>query len=201
MSNNFDFFSLSIFTYSEMPIFLQAVKDTFFSDFAAGRAILFADKLQVEKYYSPEVGGNHDDCFSFWKTLKYPNKIFLSSNSADGRFTLCNVLHLKLNCDFVLCRMSGNIEYPLYDFEYTSASNERRSILAYKDPKWVFYESGKPLSFEDLNLYKNRLIKKRLNNDIIKQYLLQMGVIFEEIGVNVSESYTCIRKIQGKKHV
>ena len=193
MNYNFEFFSLAIFFTREMPVFLQTVKDTFCSDFATGRAILYADELNVEKYFTPEVGGNHDDFFSFWQTRNYPDLIFFTSNSTDGRYTLCNVLHLKLNCDFVLCRMSGNIEYPLYEFHYTSASGGSRSIIAYKDPKWVFYENGVPLPFENLSLYKNRLIKTRLNTEIIRSYLLQMGVVMEMIDVNVSGSYTCIR--------
>ena len=61
-----------------------------------------------------------------------------------------------------------------YHFHYYS-STKCRHILCYQDPQWVFYEDGAPLEFENVELYKLRLKKKRLNKEIILQYLNHLG--------------------------
>ena len=49
---------------------------------------------------------------------------------------------------------------------------------------------GKPLSFEDLSLYKKRLHKDKMNIDIIFRYLKEMGIYFETIDKKIKECYS-----------
>ena len=64
--------------------------------------------------------------------------------------------------------------YAAYHFNCFDGT-KKRYVLCYQDPQWVFYEEGKPLEFEDVELYKSRMKKKRLNKEIILQYLKRLG--------------------------
>jgi hypothetical protein len=46
--------------------------------------------------------------------------------------------------------------------------------------KWVFYEAGSPLWFENPEYYKRRMIKKRLNYGILKEYCQKLGIDFDD---------------------
>lgn len=199
MTNDFYFFSFSVFDYSDITSFAETVKAIFRHDINNGRAKLNAGSCLVKDYFNPPCGGNHDDIFSFWKIKSDPNHIFFSSNSEDGRLTLCNVLHMKLKCNFVMCSLSNDIKNPLYHFHFSKLSMEERDVLAYKDPKWVFYTNGVPLAIEDLSLYEKRRIKDRLNNEVIKTYLLRLGINFDVIDNNITHSYTFTRDITEDK--
>ena len=195
MNDNYSLFSFAVFYFEDIAKFKNTIKSIFHKDFMEKKAELFSQEaFHVEHYYNPK-GATQSDVFSFWKIKSNPDKIFFSSNSLDGRFTLCNVLHMQLKCDFLLCTLSNeNLgSFQQYVFHYASEKNERH-ITVYQDPQWTFYECGTPLPIEDMSLYKKRLIKNRLNNAIIKQYLCKMGIVFERINDNIIESYTCIRR-------
>ena len=60
-------------------------------------------------------------------------------------------------------------------FRYISKGKSIRTVYAMQDPRWIFYENGEKQWFEyDLN-YKQRIIKKRLNKDILVSYCEQLG--------------------------
>lgn len=61
-----------------------------------------------------------------------------------------------------------------YHLHYYSKINVR-NILCYRDPQWVFYEDGEPLEFENTELYKQRLKRKRFNKEIILKYVHYLG--------------------------
>lgn len=71
------------------------------------------------------------------------------------------------------CRICDEL-YASYHFACFDGT-KKRYILCYQDPQWVFYEEGVPLDFENVELYKLRLKKKRLNKEIILQYLNHLG--------------------------
>lgn len=71
------------------------------------------------------------------------------------------------------CRICDK-PYAAYHFACFDGA-KRRYVLCYQDPQWVFYEEGEPLGFENVELYKSRLKKKRLNKEIILQYLNHLG--------------------------
>ena len=191
----FNNFSLTIFDFSEIAIFCDAIKEVFKEDFEVGTASLRTNGFEIEKYFNPSIGGEMDEECGFWKTRLYPNKIFFTASIIDGWYTLCNVLHRRLHCNFVQYKFSNVKDYPAYHLHYVGADGGERHILAYKDPRWVFYDVGNPLDYEDLNQYKNRLVRDRLNNKILIEYMKRVGVDFEKIDAEIIESYTFIRKI------
>ena len=66
--------------------------------------------------------------------------------------------------------------------------------MAYKEERWIFYEYGTPLVIENEKYYKNKLIKKRLNNDIIAEYLKKVGVNIWEIDHSIINCVTYTQK-------
>ena len=45
-----------------------------------------------------------------------------------------------------------------------------------------FFEKGNILSFENAENYKKRIIVQRMNNDIIKKYLIVLGINVDREG-------------------
>ena len=81
-----------------------------------------------------------------------------------------------------------------FKFYFSNSNLEERLIQVYKEDRWVFYEEGIPLSIEDQSYYKNKNIKKRLNNSIIKEYLLKLGIDLCLIDSKISKGFVFIRK-------
>ncbi len=188
-------FSLTVFDYSEILNVKEVIKDLFETDFLSGSASLTENDFDISKFYAPTYDYHIEEVACFWKTESYPNKIFFTASIIDGWYTLCNVLHRRLHCGFVQCLFSNERDSQGYSFHYGGADGRERDVLAYKDPRWVFYEEGDPLDFEDLNLYKSRLVRDRLNSKILIEYLKRMGIDFEKIDMGITESFTFVRKI------
>ena len=82
------------------------------------------------------------------------HKIFFISNYEDGLINLCKQIQIKLECSLIMCAMSNNLTYPKYMFYYLNQSENERLIQVYKEDKWIFYEKGYALPFENVNFYK-----------------------------------------------
>jgi hypothetical protein len=99
--------------------------------------------------------------------------VFLS-NLSEGCITTINAL--KLTNDFIRIRTSemGRL-YPFNEFEYKK-DDKTRIVQAYLDSdKWVFYERGEIMPFENPEYYNRRKKKERLNFEIINKYLEANG--------------------------
>lgn len=90
------------------------------------------------------------------------------ANIMDGYINLVKYVSKKCGMKFYNILISDGKSQMMeaYHFRHYS-SGAIRHILCYRDPKWVFYEEGEPLEFENVELYKSRLKKKRLNKEII----------------------------------
>lgn len=193
-TNDFDSFSFTIFETESLPEVKTTIEKIFKEKFELGKALFTQDAFDLENFYNPSVSGCIDDFFTFWEEPKYKNRVFFTSNSADGRITLCNCVSKMLSCNFFKCRMhssKSNDTFPFNSITYKRVGADvDRSVLAYKDPKWTFYEVGKPEDFEDLNFYKKKCIKDRLNSEIILSYLSKYGIDFQDLGQNIQDYFT-----------
>ena len=70
--------------------------------------------------------------------------------------------------------------------------DERIAMLQRAEEKFRINQVAIPLSIEDQSYYKN--IKKRLNNSIIKEYLLKLGIDLCLIDSKISKGFVFIRK-------
>ena len=113
------------------------------------------------------------------KSIKSDIVVFLS-NMPDGWPTLLNVYFSKYNHDIISIVLSADTQkFPLYRFEFKNGAKQR-IIQSIKDSdKWEFFQSGLVLPFEKTENYKSRKVSDRLNNDIIKGYLLENGISLE----------------------
>jgi hypothetical protein len=120
---------------------------------------------------------------------------FFVANIQDGWHTLIYSVckHFKLRC-FELSISNDTIDYPSNKIVcYDNGVNIRsiRAIMA-DDNKWEFYQKGDPLAFENLENYKKRRIKDRLNRAIIIQYLARLNIDLNSNDFWISEKPTLL---------
>ena len=99
----------------------------------------------------------------------------------DGYVNLIKHISKQFNLNFYhfVIQTSSSQMLESYQFHYYSNSQSRH-VLCYQDPQWVFYEEGMVLPFEDISLYKQRIKKSRLNENILLQYLRRLGWNIED---------------------
>lgn len=187
---DFNYFSFAVFESDDILSVINLLREIFSKGKKDRKIICEIEDFNVKRFFNPTLSGVGNRLFCIWKIKSTPHRLFLTS---DGDFsTVCNAISLNLKYNFVKCTMyrHDDMVYPYYSFTYSNCKENRRSIVVYKDPKWIFFEQGIPLPFEDLSLYQTRLVKNRLNNAIIIQYLSKLGIDFYSIDKDVTESYT-----------
>ena len=130
----------------------------------------FYKKLDIENDIVPERGGAHFPKVVFFKpvsacvTVQY-------SNYYDGWFTLSNYISEKIQKPFYLISFSNETSNDqCFLFSLYQNGAVKRMVRAMQDPKWIFYNDGTVLPFENEDYYKKRRINDRLNKDIIIEY-------------------------------
>lgn len=185
-------FVFTVFEIESLQTIKEVIEERYKERFNMEKAEFVQEPFNLKNFYNPSSSASKDDVFVFWKEKKYENRILFTSNSSDGRFTLCNRLSKILSCNYFMCRMLLETEeiYPFFEIRYKRYGiEEERCVQAYKDPKWTFFEKGEPLDFEDLELYKKKYIRDRLNSDIIISYLSKYGIGFEDLGKDVQDYF------------
>lgn len=130
----------------------------------------YFDSFFKEEVYSAE---SNDIVFS---PVSCPNITLFTSNLSDGGSSLVFIMNEFLKLDSISLRISKTEDfYKVYDFDYYKDGDSIRYVRSMQDPRWEFYERGNPLWFEDIELYKQRMIKKRMNKEILISYCLKLG--------------------------
>lgn len=194
MVSDFKFVTFSVFDISDFSKLTDAVREIFKKKIEKGKVALYERKPIIKEYINPKSGGSHFPKFSCWQNKIYNNKVFFISNYEDGLANVCRNIQKHLRCNAIMCALSNETENPFFKFHYFNSNLQERLLQAYKEDKWVFYEEGTPLPFENLDYYKNRLIKNRLNNSIIKEYLLKTGVDFCLMDSQITNGIEAVRK-------
>lgn len=149
-----------------------------FSDFSKNWRVTQREDVNFKEIYYPfpPLGGAHFQNFIIWEPLNKPNTTVFYVNLSDGWNSLMEVYADKWKKECIHISMSDkSLNDPMCHFYYYCGKN-KRIIQSYKDDdKWVFYETGNLLPFEETQYYKKRYIKDRLPNELIMQYLSSMG--------------------------
>ena len=125
--------------------------------------------LSRKEYVSP----NSYTAF-FYRPLNAPDFVCMRTPLEDGWQTLFNVLSLELAVEsYRISASSGRDDF--YCFQSYQQGKERVVYLM-KDTKWIFYEKGERLPFEQSEAYAKRRIRDRLNEPMLLDYLLQVGL-------------------------
>jgi hypothetical protein len=120
--------------------------------------------------YNPKI------CMAYF--IKTNNGIIMIPNLQDGWNSLFYTITFDLKINGYFFKLSSkDIIDPYNCMIYIEKGIERRICSNIKEnKKWTFYEKGKPLFFEDIENYKNRLKRNRLNQNIIINYLKELKI-------------------------
>jgi hypothetical protein len=127
----------------------------------------------------PPFGGAHFPKAIFYKPKCCEDKTIMISNYSDGWESLSNYIsnELKTSCCSFKISINENIDDVLNSFSFWKEKSIQRHVSVMKDPKkWIFYEYGDPLWFENTSHYKQKVIKKRLTKDILIFYSNKLGI-------------------------
>lgn len=197
MNTNFSFFTFSVFQGCSFDEFTEMfVNKGFEESFRNKTVFVKKDKLSMQQYINPIEDGTKFEKFSWWSNPKYTNVVFLASNERDGLYLRCTREAVEMKCALIKVSMSTKTKDEpegLFWFQYISPEGKERLVYALREDRWIFYEEGEPLPFENLDYYKRRMIKERIGNDVIIEYLSKLGVNFFDIDENVSQCMTLER--------
>lgn len=108
----------------------------------------------------------------------------MSGSQSDGFLTIGYILSRRFGYDIVRICLTTDLDNRINDeeiyqcryFHYLGKSDsDERLVRVMQDPRWVFFEMGEPLPFEQTEKYTERIKKKRLTNDMILDYAEAMG--------------------------
>ncbi len=194
MENNFKYIIFSVFDVCDFILFTEIVNKIFKDEIDDGKADIYSKIPNIDEYINPQSGGSHLPKFSCWQSNIYSNKVFFISNYEDGLSNVCRIIQKHLKCCVTMCALSNDTVNPFFKFYFSDSNFKERLVQVYKEDKWVFYEEGTPLDIEDINYYRNNRIKKRLNNLIINEYLLNLGIDFTKIDNDIYRGIVYRRK-------
>lgn len=104
-------------------------------------------------------------------------KTLFVSSVADGYSSMVLSLSTAIPGQHLSVNVSRlDIAYPANAINVVEAGKSIRSIYAMLDgDRWVFFQKGEPLFFEDADRYQARRKKDRLTPQIVSTYLNQIG--------------------------
>jgi hypothetical protein len=178
------------FTYSFLEIDLQLVHSTLLDQFEDNEKYkLSLNPFRFDLYENkPFSGGKHYPKAVFYNPVCCKEKTIMVSNYSDGWDTLNNLICSKTNSSCYSFKLSNkNIPNALNSFTYRESDSYKRIVSVMKDPKWIFYETGNALWFEDPENYKQKMIKNRLNREILISYSIKLGINLNDDSFGISD--------------
>jgi hypothetical protein len=172
---DYNYFTFSLFNTSLKTIEKYIFSDSFFTENGFGIMRMPQSIVNICFEYNPKI------VIAYF--VKTSNGTIMLPNLQDG----WSSLFYRITCDLKISgyrfTLSSNSEKEPYNcMVYIEDGLEKRVISNIKeDKKWTFYEKGAPLCFEDIENYKNKLKRNRLNQDIIIKYLHELNITKESM--------------------
>lgn len=147
------------------------------SEVAAAVGFVFGDKTRNEKYRTtrravcltdiyegfPPRGSAHRKKVFLMPLQEIPNRTLVVANLEDGWESLGYIASTKHNVEALILEVSTlHDEYPANAFTVVQGGSIVRHVSARKEDRWVFYEEGTRLAFENTALYAKRRIRDRM---------------------------------------
>lgn len=124
----------------------------------------------------PLNGGAHMEKAYFYAPESSRNQCVMFSNYADGLSSWAYQITASLKIKAYLFRIStDDYAEAMNAFSLIEDGKNLRTVYAMRDPKWTFYCQGEALPFEDGRQYQRRIIKQRLNKDVLISYCAWLG--------------------------
>jgi hypothetical protein len=172
---NINLIDYDFFTFSWLDTSLENIEKHISTD------NVFGDNRFRIKKVSQIIGGirfeyNPKICIAYF--IKTDNGIIMIPNLQDGWNSLFYTITFDLKTNgYFFTLSSKDIIEPYNCMIYIESGIEKRICSNIKEnKKWTFYEKGEPLFFEDIGNYKNKLKRKRLNQNIIIKYLQELKI-------------------------
>ncbi|MBK3476433.1 MULTISPECIES: hypothetical protein [Pseudomonas] len=180
----------------------QCKKITFAYTEASYEDVLYKLKIKaaLDKTYSLHAGTNKindifvvaDKCDPQIYNSKILKAIFLPckatcgtmmiSNIQDGWRTLCFQLSTELEKGFYVFDWTDTSHKNVINsFTYIENGEVLRAVYSMKDPRWIFYQTGEPMRFENTTFYDNKIKSKRINKSIILDYCKYLNLDLDNI--------------------
>lgn len=125
----------------------------------------------------PPAGGAHPFKLVVYTPCSCPSSTVFISNRRDGWNSFCYLMaerHKKFQIQ--VTSTSNHAKYPKNMFQTWHDGRSSRIVMALRDDdKWKFSERGETQPFEENGLYLHKLIKERMNRNIIISYLNKIG--------------------------
>ncbi len=172
---NYNYISLTIINYEINEVFKLLRKRLIDEYENVGDWSFFSNPNNIPEIMGSgqTMSGKINRKFLIWEPDNYSNKTIFLSNSTDGCYTVINA-SLPESIDMIRISVSKYNIGNFNSFEYRKDS-KTRLIMAYYNEPWEFYQEGDIQSFENKKYYKRKLIKDRLNYEIINEYLEANG--------------------------
>jgi hypothetical protein len=171
--SQFEYFTFSCFESS-----LEEIEDFLFTKMSVEKyKIIKQQSFEFDLYkVKPQKGGSHLNKAYFFVPNLNDTIVVMVSNYSDGWQTLTNFISSELKLNAYSFRITNNENDESFNsFSYLKKGNKIRTVYTMKDPKWVFYSEGDNQWFELEEFYKRRLIKNRLNKEILYQYCSKLN--------------------------
>lgn len=172
--NKFKYFT---FTYLDTP--LEQVKKYILERWRGDdKYRITYTPFQFDLYdSSPPKGGAHLEKFYFFTPKSCESKCIMFSNYPDGLSSLIyQITHFLKTRAYCFQISASDVPDAINAFSCIENGKELRTVYAMKDPKWKFYSQGEIQPFEDTELYLQKMIKRRLDKDILVSYCVKLGI-------------------------
>lgn len=121
----------------------------------------------------PLPGGAHFEKIIFYQATE--SGCIMLSNYEDGMDSMTHIISSKLDTKILNFRISSvHCLDPVNSLDCVNNGKLQRAIYALKETKWQFYSYGDPLWFESPENYNNKVIKNRINADILTDYCAKL---------------------------
>jgi len=145
-----------------------------------GEIKIYESKVDLDRINPPPIitpGGTHFVKILIWEPTDNNKLTAVFVNLADAYDSLIYVWNKRFKKQSITVRLSNDAtsEYPHHEFKLRTKDNIERVVYSHVETKWEFYESGPIQAFENIEYYKQRKIRDRLNNEIINEYMAKLG--------------------------
>jgi hypothetical protein len=118
----------------------------------------------------PPVGAFYYSCVN-------DNKLIFVSNLSDGWDSLLYCITEANHSSYLSFRILSGA-YPLVEMSFIDSGETVRLVRAMKEDKWLFYEKGDLLWFEDKEQYNKKRIRDRVTYDLLLSYAKKNDIDF-----------------------
>jgi hypothetical protein len=165
-------------TLTFFPVDINIVKNYFISAIGEQYSMRYIDNYteSIRSYYNQQYDAPQVK-FLLFSPKSNPHTTIMFANIIDGYVNLIKYVSKQCDLEYYNISIFDDSQSQMmssYHFHYHSKNRERH-LLCYQDPKWVFFDEGEPLWFENISYYKQRIKKNRLNKSIIIEYLKSLG--------------------------